>query len=145
MHQLPDNWIFTDSDIIGGVNYTYNINTNENITIGQSACARIEFYTQTLDNSFQGRTCTYYVKQSNDNDYRKIGVFYIAKAERLSSTGKYKMIGYDNVYRLNTIIDDWLYHTSYDSNKYNVWDSGLSKSSLSNQVFMNDENESIIL
>lgn len=141
LHALPDNWIFEDKDIIGGVDYTYNINTDVNIKIGQSACAKIEFYTQVIDKSFQGRTCTYYVKQDNDSSFRKIGVFYIAKAERINSYGKYKMTGYDNVYRLNTIIDDWLYHTSYDANRYKAWDSGLSKSSLGYVVHFNPSDD----
>lgn len=144
--KYPDNVTLTNSDLYGGVNYEHVLNSDENIRFGQVATARIDFETYALDVSFVGRTCKYQVRQKNDgNTWRQIGVFYVVKAERLNTNGRYRIIAYDNTYKLNTIIDDWLYHTDCYANRYEAFDSDLPSYGGSTITIYNDWSGSDII
>ena len=115
LKEYADNINVMDKHIYGGINYEHVLNSQQNPTFGNVATARIEFETYRIDTSFVGRHCTY------TRNNRQIGIFNVVKAERLNSGGRYRITAYDNVYKFNTIIDEWLYHTDCYANRYQLF------------------------
>lgn len=71
----------TDEYIRGGINYKLSINPDEDFTIGCVGSAEIEFDYDNRNNDIEQyldlNYCDYWTWQPNDNDWRKIGRFYI--------------------------------------------------------------------
>ena len=103
--------IIDSSLLMGGVNYTQEINPSEDLQIGTPGAAQIDFTIFAPDASaatqYLGKDFTYYVKMNSDNDWRQIGTFTLTKAE-LPDKQTAKIQGFDYIYKFDTIIDEWL-------------------------------------
>lgn len=103
--------VIDNSLLMGGVNYTQEINPSEDLQIGTPGAAQIDFTIFAPDASaatqYLGKDFTYYVKMNSDNDWRQIGTFTLTKAE-LPDKQTAKIQGFDYIYKFDTIIDEWL-------------------------------------
>lgn len=103
--------IIDNSLLMGGVNYTQEINPSEDLQIGTPGAAQIDFTIFAPDASaatqYLGKDFTYYVKMNSDADWRQIGTFTLTKAE-LPDKQTAKIQGFDYIYKFDTIIDEWL-------------------------------------
>lgn len=99
------------SQLMGGVNYTQEINPSEDLMIGAGGAAQVDFTIYTPDanaaTQYLGKDFTYYVKMPHDSDWRQVGVFTLTKAE-LPDKQTAKIEGFDYIYKFDTVIDGWL-------------------------------------
>ena len=103
--------VIDDTLLMGGVNYTQEINPSEDLQIGSSGAAQIDFTIFAPDASaatqYLGKDFVYYVKMASDTEWRQIGTFTLTKAE-LPDKQTAKIQGFDFIYKFDILVDEWL-------------------------------------
>lgn len=114
------------SQLMGGVNYTQEINSSEDLQIGTAGAAQVDFTIYAPDaaaaTQYLGKDFTYYVKMAHDTDWRQIGVFTLTKAE-LPDKQTAKIEGFDYIYKFDTVIDEWLNQQHFPMTLGNLFNS----------------------
>ena len=89
-----EDFSLTDENIYGGVQYEKDINPDIDLTVGNVACARIEFTTDSLSLSSIGLEFEYQKQSVNDSSFVSIGHFVVTEAEK-NQNGRYRIEAYD--------------------------------------------------
>lgn len=121
---IADNVQLDDDGIIGGVNYSLIINSDEDLTPGSVGCAKITFVTNQLDKSFLGRKFTWSQKREDQTQgyFKQKGVFTITSIGRTENRSEnYHVEAYDNMVNLDMIVDEWVYKLPQEKNDYRVY------------------------
>jgi len=100
-NQLNDDVIFK------GVSYENTINSNTDLTVGNSANAKITFTTNALTGSDLGKWFTWYQKQQDDDNYKSQGVYLITDVEHVDKD-KYKVTAFDPITLFDLDVSDWI-------------------------------------
>lgn len=113
-----------DSNIKGGIDYNIDVNPEEDYIVGTVASAEIAFdYDNTkrdIQKYINANECWYYTWQPNDNDWRKMGVFYLEDITEIRDTINVK--AYDNIIKTEKYIDDFISsYTSWPTNLTNFF------------------------
>lgn len=105
-----------NTKLMGGVNYKQEINPSQDLQIGATAAAQVDFTIYAPDaaaaTQYLGKDFEYYVKMNSDNDWRKIGIFVLTTAE-LPDKQTAKIQGFDYINKFDIVVDDWLFNLSF--------------------------------
>lgn len=100
--------VIDDSDIKGGIEYNLDINPEADYIVGTVSCAEISFDYNNVNRDIQkyidANECIYYTWQPADNDWRKMGVFYLEDITEIRDTIKIK--AYDSINKTEAYIDE---------------------------------------
>lgn len=120
-----DLYTITDTELIGGVKYKQDINNATDLILGTAASASIKF---TINNTvydaekYVGLTARYYCMQGDETEWTLKGKFIITNVE-----AKTKMTanieGYDNVFKFDTYVDEWVDGVSFPITLGNMFKS----------------------
>lgn len=120
-----DLYTITDTELVGGVKYKQDINNATDLILGTAASASIKF---TINNTvydaekYVGLTARYYCMQGDETEWTLKGKFIITNVE-----AKTKMTanieGYDNVFKFDTYVDEWVDGISFPISLGNMFKS----------------------
>ena len=142
---------FTNADLKGGVNYTHDLSTNTDMTIGLAVAAEVQFnVNMTYDDWYINQPCVYSVKYANTEEWKKIGVFNITeivKKDKITC----QFTGYDNLIKTDKIIDNYIKNLSFPrtlnsfyAGLINYLDLDYEKADIINATFMVDNNFDVV-
>lgn len=94
------NLTLTDADIFGGINFTHDLNTGEEFTIGNTASASVKFVTDTQLPLYSKDAVNGTFTWTQDGVSR--GRYYITEVTKAS--GKYEVTAYDAMILLDTSV-----------------------------------------
>ena len=94
-----------DYEIFGGIDYTYIVSPNEDITVGNTPCACLTFVTTHIVHV--GDRYKLEIKWLEETNWEVRGFFNIDSIEYLEN-GKYKITAYDDIILFEKIVDSWL-------------------------------------
>lgn len=104
---------FTDSDLIGGINYNQTVNSGTDIILGSCTVSTIEFQLNNLNNlinNLAGKEIIWKISvETSPGVFEDIqmGIFIAEKPSKVNDT-RIKVKAYDRMIKFDTIIDDWL-------------------------------------
>lgn len=118
--QLPSP-MFDSTNIIGGVNYKQDINSEENINVGTVSTTSISFTVWGYwPSSNIGTVLNYYNKNVEDNNYTFVGRFTVTSIENVNS--RTNIVMYDDMNLFDTDVSDWCKDISGGGEyKWNKW------------------------
>lgn len=94
------NLTLTDADIFGGINFTHDLNTGEEFSIGNTASASVKFVTDTQLPLYSKDATNGTFTWTQDSVSR--GRYYITEVTK--SSGKYEVTAYDAMILLDTSV-----------------------------------------
>ena len=115
-----------ETKLMGGVNYTQEINPSEDLMIGAGGAAQVDFTIYAPDanaaTQYLGKDFVYFVRMNSEQDWRKVGIFTLTTAE-LPDKQTAKIEGFDYIYKFDVNVDEWLDGLTFPMTLGNLFNS----------------------
>lgn len=105
----------TNTEIKSGVDYSQNINSEDNLEFGVAAAASISLEvldTEVEAQKYLGLTCDWYTMQGNETTWKLMGSFIINDVQHSTSISS-KLSGFDNISLFDVDIEEWMRTITY--------------------------------